>query len=69
MSSRHTMKRTNVHLPKQQIEQLDRLSKKRGISRAEIVRRAIDAYVWGATGEIKETAPKRVILKDDEYEE
>ena len=63
------MKRTNVHLPEQQIDELKKLSKKRGISMAEIVRRAIDAYVWGATGEMKETAPKRVILKDDEYEE
>lgn len=63
------MKRTNVHLPEQQIVKLDKLSKKRGISRAEIVRRAIDSYVWGATGETQETAPKRVILRDDEYED
>ena len=65
MHGRHTMKRVNVHLPEQQISQLEKLSKRRGIGRAEIIRRAIDLYVWGATSGVKKTTPKRVRPEED----
>ena len=41
----HTMKRTNIYFPEQQLEQLKALSAKTGLSVAELVRRSIDAYL------------------------
>ena len=49
------MIRTNIHLSKQQRAALKRISKKTGITPAELVRRAIDFYVEYMTGrKIKE---------------
>lgn len=39
------MKRTNIHLSKKQLIMLSRLSDDYGISKAELVRRAIDDFV------------------------
>ncbi|GAB6099316.1 hypothetical protein JCM16358_11950 [Halanaerocella petrolearia] len=39
------MKRTNIHLSKVMIEDLDNLSKKKGISRAEYIRRVLDLHI------------------------
>lgn len=40
------MKRVNFHLTEVQIKKLKTLSKKTGLSVAEIIRRAIDALGW-----------------------
>lgn len=39
------MKRTNVHLSKQQLERLNALSDDTGLTVAEHIRRAIDEYL------------------------
>ena len=39
------MKRINIHFSERQIEQLKALSEEAGLSVAEIVRRAIDAFI------------------------
>lgn len=39
------MKRVNYHLTDMQIKQLRELSKRTGLSVAELIRRAIDEYV------------------------
>lgn len=62
------MKRTNVHLSEQQIDRLDRLSKKSGISRAEIVRRAIDLYVGRADAKREKTQPEDAKWREGEDE-
>lgn len=36
------MKRTNIYLDEEQAEQLDRLARAQGISRAEMIRRLLD---------------------------
>lgn len=41
----HTMKRTNIHLSDTQLKQLKALSEKTGAPVAELVRRAVDAYL------------------------
>ena len=40
----HTMKRVNIHLAEIQIKKLKLLSNKTGLSVAELVRRAVDAF-------------------------
>jgi hypothetical protein len=45
ISSLDIVMRTIVDIPKEQINALDRYSKKHGVSRAETVRRAIDAFL------------------------
>jgi len=40
-----TMKRKNVHLTEAQIKSIQQLSKETGLKPAEIIRRAIDAYI------------------------
>ena len=44
----HTMKRTNIHLTEQQRAKLAKLAKKTGLTVAEMVRRAIDAFLKSA---------------------
>ncbi len=44
------MKRTNIHLKDEQRQALKRLGKKLKVAPAEIVRRAIDYYLWVLTG-------------------
>lgn len=39
------MKRTQVFLPEWQIEKLNRISQQKGISKGEIIRRAIENYL------------------------
>jgi len=39
------MKRVNYHLPEQTIDRLKALSKETGLSVADLIRRAIDAYL------------------------
>lgn len=39
------MKRINYHLTELQIEQLKELSRKTGLSVAELIRRAVDEYM------------------------
>ena len=39
------MKRVNYHLTEKEIKQLKALSKKAGLSIAEIIRRAVDEYL------------------------
>jgi predicted DNA-binding protein len=39
------MKRVNYHLPEQTIRALKALSKKMGVSVAELIRRAVDSYL------------------------
>ena len=39
------MKRTNIHFSERQLEQLKSLSAQTGLTVAELVRRAIDAYL------------------------
>jgi predicted DNA-binding protein len=39
------MKRTNVHLAEPQLKRLAQLSKKTGLTVAELIRRAIDEYL------------------------
>jgi hypothetical protein len=39
------MKRTNVHLTVQQLKALERMSKTSGLSVAELIRRAVDAFL------------------------
>ncbi len=39
------MKRTNIHLPEQTREALQALASLTGLSVAELVRRAVDAYI------------------------
>ena len=41
----HTMRRRNMHLAEQQIERLEALAEKTGLSVAELIRRAIDRYL------------------------
>lgn len=41
------MIRVNYHLTARQIEELRRLSKETGLTVAELIRRAVDAYVKG----------------------
>lgn len=41
------MKRTNVHLTEPQLKALEKVSKSTGLSVAEIIRRAVDAYLEG----------------------
>ncbi len=41
------MKRVNFHLAEEQIKKLKKLSKKTGISIAELIRRAIDKFLEG----------------------
>lgn len=41
------MKRTNVHLSEPQKKALERLSRKTGLTVAELIRRAVDAYLEG----------------------
>ena len=41
----HTMKRVNFHLTSLELEALKELSKRSGLSVAELIRRAIDAYL------------------------
>ena len=38
------MKRTQISLPQQMIDKLDKTAGEKGISRAEIIRRIIDQY-------------------------
>lgn len=45
MYNDHTMKRTNVHLSEVQLARLNELSKRTGLSVAELIRRAIDAFL------------------------
>lgn len=45
MSIIHTMKRVTYHLTNNQIIKLQTLSKKTGLTVAEIIRRAVDAYL------------------------
>ena len=42
------MKRTNIHLTEQQRAKLAKLAKKTGLTVAEMVRRAIDAFLKSA---------------------
>jgi predicted DNA-binding protein len=42
------MKRTNIYLPEQVLKKLRALSKKVGVSVAELVRRALDDYLKDA---------------------
>lgn len=39
------MKRVNYHLTEKQIERLEELSERTGLSVAELIRRAIDEYM------------------------
>lgn len=39
------MKRVNIHLSAVEIDRLERLSDSMGISKAEIIRRAVDEYM------------------------
>lgn len=39
------MKRVNFHLTDKEIKSLETLSRNKGISKAEIIRRAIDNYI------------------------
>ena len=39
------MKRTQVFLPEQIIEKLDKISREKGISKGEIIRRALEEYL------------------------
>lgn len=39
------MKRTNVHLSEVQLARLNELSKRTGLSVAELIRRAVDAFL------------------------
>jgi predicted DNA-binding protein len=39
------MKRTNIHLAPDQLERLKVLSREKGVSYAELVRRAVEAYL------------------------
>lgn len=39
------MKRTNIHLAQDQIERLREVAERKGVSVAELVRRAIEAYL------------------------
>jgi len=41
------MIRTNIHLPKPLLAKLRKLSKSTGLSVAELIRRACDAYLKG----------------------
>lgn len=41
------MTRINVHLTEQQIKALKKLSKSEGLPVAELIRRAVDAYLKG----------------------
>lgn len=47
------MKRTNLHLTDFQIKSLRRLSKKTGLTVAELVRRAVDEFLLKQTFENK----------------
>jgi metal-responsive CopG/Arc/MetJ family transcriptional regulator len=38
------MKRTQISLPQQMIDKLDKTAKEKGISHAELIRRIIDQY-------------------------
>ena len=44
----HTMKRTNIHLTDQQRAKLAKLARKTGLTVAELVRRAVDAFLKAA---------------------
>lgn len=39
------MKRQHIYLPEPLIEKLDELSEKKGIPKAELIRRAIDEFI------------------------
>lgn len=39
------MKRTNIHLPEQQLELLKEISEETGLTVAEHIRRAVDEYL------------------------
>ena len=41
----YTMKRTNIFLPQPTLDKLKKVSDETGLSVAELVRRAIDAYL------------------------
>ena len=45
------MKRTNIYLDEQQTELLDQRAESEGISRAELIRRFIDAGLRGSQGD------------------
>jgi predicted DNA-binding protein len=48
-----TMKRTALFLKEQQLEKLQKLSEKTGAPVAELVRRAIDAYLHSRKKELR----------------
>jgi predicted DNA-binding protein len=52
------MKRMHIHLAEQQIERLERMSKQTGLTVAELIRRAIDAYSvgWDLGGKMADSA-------------
>ena len=54
------MKRTQVFLPEQIIEKLDTLALEKGISKGEIIRRALEEY-------LKEGTTMKVIAKAGEW--
>lgn len=39
------MKRTQVFLPEQMLEELKKISQQKGVSKGEIIRRAIEKYL------------------------
>jgi len=43
------MKRTNIYLDEKQVMALDELARARGVSRAELIRRLLEAALDGAT--------------------
>ena len=43
------MKRTQVFLPEQIVDKLDKISKEKGISKGEIIRRALEEYLEAKT--------------------
>jgi hypothetical protein len=45
------MKRTNIYLDEAQVARLDQLSRARGLSRAELVRRLLDGAIDGSQAE------------------
>jgi predicted DNA-binding protein len=50
------VKRVNYHLTEQQIERLRKMSEQTGLTVAELIRRAIDAYStgWDVGGKVTE---------------
>ncbi len=53
------MRRVNYHLTEGQIERLQRLAQKTGLSVAEIIRRAVDDYLDKKTNRMKKEENKK----------